>query len=108
MTSVRQLRARLDKLTPAPVNNTWSRDTGAYHRIFEESEEEQRSYRRMIYLACAESMGLPTPSEEEIEESTNYYLSTERLRGTRWARFVTDWSKPPWEQHPLDKQSTRF
>ena len=98
MTGIQGLKARLDKLAP-PVNDDWLRDTGAYHLIFEESESEQRAYSRMIYKILTEMHGI-TLTDEMVEERITKDLSTERLRGTQWAQFVTDWSKPTWAQQP--------
>ena len=100
MTSIKSLKRRLDALTPLPEDTGWLRHTAAYHRIFEESEQVQRDYHRMIMGILSEQLGL-TPSEEELDKLFIEHNSTERLRGTKWEQFVTDWSKPPWAQPPV-------
>ena len=103
MTSIRSLKRRLDELAPPPEDTSWLRYTAAYHRIFEESEQVQRDYSREISLLIYESIGFTRDEVdmEWLEEAITQDLSTERLRGTKWEQFVTDWSKPPWAQPPV-------
>ncbi len=55
---IKDLKCTLDKLTPLPEDDGWLRQSAAYHRIFEESEQEQRAYYRMIMGLLSEQEGI--------------------------------------------------
>jgi len=100
--SIRQLRQRLDKLTPPPGDDAWLRQSAAYHRIFEVPESEQRAYSRMLWGVLSKMSGVKLP--DDVEQRITDELSTENLRGTEWERFVTDWKSHPGHNHHSDNK----
>lgn len=98
MITIQSLRRRLDVID-TPVNDGWVKNTRTYKSIFEATEAEQRA-EVLYYAQILMEMNGVKLTAQEWDNFITEQLKTERFRGTRWQKYITDWSKPTWDQPP--------